>query len=117
MIAKPAGWTEQNGILISPESVSPDSAYPEYIREWLAGIEPKHFWFRARAALIARVVRSSVPAGGWLELGCGTGFVLAETARSYDGACYGQEVSREALDIARTRVSTPLYLCRENEVP
>src|SRR5882672_6174565 len=43
----------------------------------LAAFEPRHFWFRARNRLIAWALRTSFPdARRFLEIGCGTGYVL-----------------------------------------
>lgn len=113
----PVGWKESKGIFVSPHPVTADPEYPEYLRDWLASIETKHFWFRSRARLIACAVRSWVSAGGWLELGCGTGYVVAEVGRRYSGPCFGQEVSWRALEIARGRTRAALYLCAADEVP
>lgn len=113
----PQGWRDAGGVLISPAAVPGDPRYPDDLREWLAEAEPTHFWFRARARLIGRTVRARVDVGGWLELGCGTGFVLAEVARRHGGPCHGQEVSRRALEIARRRTSAALYLCPMDGVP
>jgi len=116
-VVRPADWEERNGIFIRPGPVGESSGYPEALRAWLAGIEPEHFWFRSRAKLIAGVVRTRIPEGGWLELGCGTGFVLAAAARAYAGPAFGQDVSAHALEIARSRTSAPLFLCPLEEVP
>lgn len=114
---RPAGWSECDGVFVSPEPVGVDPEYPEHLRDWLATIEPKHFWFRSRAQLIAATVRAQVGGEGWLELGCGNGYVLAEVGRRYRGPCFGQELSRHALTIARTRTTAALYLCPPHDVP
>ena len=49
---------------------------PEYFAR-LASIEPGHFWFRARNALILWALGKYFPsAESFLEIGCGTGYVL-----------------------------------------
>jgi len=45
------------------------------------------------------------------------GYVLSRVARRYSGPCFGQDVSRHALEIARGRTSAQLYLCALDEVP
>lgn len=113
----PAGWRVEGGILISPSPVISNPSYPEHVRDLLAHAEGKHFWFRSRARLIADVVAARIEAGGWLEVGCGTGYVLAEVARRYSGRCAGQDVSRPALEIARTRTDADLYFARTDDLP
>jgi SAM-dependent methyltransferase len=113
----PPAWKQSKGIFISPVPRGAGPDYPDDLRDWVASIEPEHFWFRSRARLIAATVRSRVSPGGWLELGCGTGYVLAEVARRYPGPCLGQDVSWRALEITRTRTAAPLYWCALDEVP
>jgi SAM-dependent methyltransferase len=115
-IVVPPGWEERDGIFRHPGPLGA-SEYPEALRPWLVKIEPEHFWFCSRANLIARAVRTWIPEGGWLELGCGTGFVLRAVARSYRGPTFGQDVASHALEIARGRTSAPLFLCPLEEVP
>jgi SAM-dependent methyltransferase len=110
-------WNESGGVFVSQMPVSADPEYPEHLRDWIASIELKHFWFRSRAKLVAAVVKSWVSTDGWLELGCGTGSVLAEVGRKYQGPCFGQEVSRRAIEIARSRTKADLYLCPADQVP
>ncbi len=85
---------------------------PEYFAPLFA-IEDRHFWFRARARLIATLVRQTVaplPDGyRVLEVGCGTGQVL----RVLDEVCIrgtvaGMDLFIQGLRFARRRVSVPL---------
>jgi SAM-dependent methyltransferase len=115
-IVVPPDWEEKDGIFRHPNPREA-SEYPEALRPWLAKIEPEHFWFNSRANLISRAVCTWVPEGGWLELGCGTGFVLRAVGRSYQGPTFGQDVASYALEIARGRTSAPLFLCPLDEVP
>lgn len=69
-------------------------------------VESKHFWFRARNALLASTIRQHFPgARTMLEVGCGTGFVLAHLEATFpDVAFVGGEAFTEALVFAATRV-------------
>ncbi|MBD0320867.1 MAG: class I SAM-dependent methyltransferase [Gemmatimonadetes bacterium] len=71
----------------------------------LAEAEPGHFWFEARNRLIARVVAAHFPgARSFLEVGCGTGFVLAGLARAFPAmSLAGSELFPEGLPYARRR--------------
>lgn len=113
----PEGWTESAGVYVSPRLAPADTGYPEEIREWLNGVERTHFWFRSRADLIAGAVGNRVPAGGWLELGCGHGHLLTRVSRVYDGPCYGQDVSPAALHLASRNTDATLFLCGMGDVP
>src|SRR5262245_48142262 len=115
--APPVGWTTQDGLFVSPTLVEDDPSYPEHVRQLLARAEDTHFWFRSRSRLIADIVTARIGAEGWLEIGCGTGHVLAEIGRRHGGRCAGQDASRRALDIARRRSDAELYLSRPDELP
>ena len=79
----------------------------------LRAVEDRHFWFRARNAMIADLIRQIEPAlaPGYrvLEIGCGTG----NTLRVLDTVCnrglvVGMDFLREGLLLARDRVNCPV---------
>jgi len=72
----------------------------------LAPIEAQHFWFRARNHLILWALRKYAPDfRTLLEIGCGTGFVLAGIAQSFPAArVVGTEVFVEGLEFAAGRI-------------
>ncbi|MDI1254207.1 class I SAM-dependent methyltransferase [Thermomonas sp.] len=72
----------------------------------LSTLEAGNFWFKARNALILDAIDDYVPArGDFLEIGCGTGFVLGAIAREYPGMrCQGSEIFVEGLEIAARRL-------------
>lgn len=71
----------------------------------LANLEAGHFWFEARNRLITGLSRKYFPgASSYMEIGCGTGFVLAAMARSRPWArVVGSEIHLKGLSHARTR--------------
>jgi SAM-dependent methyltransferase len=71
----------------------------------LASIEEGYFWFRARNRLILWAL-GKYAAGfrSFLEIGCGTGYVLSGIARAYPGAeLHGAEVFSAGLAFAAAR--------------
>lgn len=78
---------------------------PEYFSE-LSRLEEKNFWFRARNELINWALRKYKPdARLFLEVGCGTGFVLSGIARACPKlALSGSEIFLSGLSYAAERV-------------
>lgn len=79
----------------------------------LFAVEDRHFWFRARARLIATLVQqivTSLPSGyRVLEVGCGTGQVLRVLEQTCTrGIVMGMDLFIEGLRFARRRVNVPL---------
>ncbi len=75
--------------------------------------EDRHFWFRARNRVIARVVQSVMaefsPGYRVLEVGCGTGNVLRVLERTCaKGSVMGMDPFEEALVYARQRTGCKL---------
>jgi SAM-dependent methyltransferase len=90
----------------APELARESSGFRPEGFAWLAERESGHFWFRARAELIAFVVRRYFPgARNFLEIGCGTGFVLSSLAQRYPNlAMSGSEIFIEGLGFAARRM-------------
>lgn len=78
---------------------------PEYF-DALAKLEANHFWFRNRNRIILWALREYVPRlDRYLEIGCGTGFVLSAVAMAYPHASLtGSEVFSAGLPYAYARV-------------
>ncbi len=72
----------------------------------LAEIEDRNFWFRARNRLIAWALGAYFPAASrLLEIGCGTGYVLAGLARRFPGSeLFGSDLHLAGLRFAAARV-------------
>jgi SAM-dependent methyltransferase len=91
--------------LFAPELAECGEGFDPHIFATLAALEPESFWFRARNRLIVWAVAEYFPAARTLlEVGCGTGFVLAGLAHSRPQlALAGSELFVEALPFARSR--------------
>ena len=82
------------------------SGYDAALYEAIAGAEPGSFWFRARNRLIVSTLRRHFPrAQSLLEVGCGTGFVLAAIREAFpEMRLVGAELFAEGLEVARRRL-------------
>ncbi|AWB33072.1 SAM-dependent methyltransferase [Orrella marina] len=84
---------------------------PEYFSE-LSRLEAENFWFRARNAFILWALRTYKPdANTFLEVGCGTGFVLSGIARACPKlALSGSEIFLAGLSHAAERVPSAHFM-------
>ena len=89
----------------APELAVRGTGYDPRHFEVLAALEAQHFWFRARNALIVRALRQHFPnAASYLEIGCGTGFVLEAVSAAFPAiAVSGSEIFTEGLRFAAAR--------------
>src|SRR5689334_15316943 len=88
---------------------------PTYSVEQFASLfaaEDRHFWFRSRNRCIAAALRSLpdfATIRDVLEVGCGTGMVLAQLQKLFpSGRVIGMDLFEEALKLARHRFPGPL---------
>lgn len=76
-----------------------------YFQE-LAELEEKNFWFRARNKIILWALKKYKPNfNSYLEIGCGTGFVLSGVSQAFPKAVLnGSEIFTDGLKFAATRL-------------
>ena len=74
----------------------------------LAALEAQNFWFRARNKLIVWTLKRHFPnMQRYLEIGCGTGYVLAGVEQAYPAATLvGSEIFSVGLPYAASRVKS-----------
>lgn len=92
--------------MFAPDGAGDDDGIrPESFAE-LARVEARHFWFRARNRLLVWAIRKYFGgARSFLEVGCGTGFVLTGLHAAFPRlALAGCELKAAGLAFARTRV-------------
>lgn len=80
--------------------------YPPEAYALLSESEKRHFWFQGRNMVIRSIIKSSFPGHKgkrFLEVGCGTGYVLAALARM-GFVVTGLDMHPEGLAYARRRV-------------
>src|SRR5260221_3076522 len=72
--------------MLAPALAAANAEDATYLHDDLAAAEARHFWFDARNRLvIAALARHFPAAGAFLDLGCGTGGVLAAIDRRRTG--------------------------------
>lgn len=113
--------TARNGVLcfIEDSPVTGNGFKPEYFAK-LARFEEGNFWFRARNRLIQWALASYFPdAGSFLEVGCGTGFVLKGVSETRPRMrLAGSEIFSDGLVSARARLpGVDLYQMDARHIP
>ncbi len=88
----------------------PEALRPSYRADSFAPLfsaEDRHFWFRSRNRCISNALRSLPDFSSIhevLEVGCGTGVVLAQLQRLFpNGTVTGMDLFEEGLNFARQR--------------
>lgn len=85
--------------------------FPEETFAVLAAAEASHWWFRARNRVLLWALATHVDHfDNFLEIGCGTGFVLEGVSKAYPNAeIYGSEYFEEGLSHARERIPSAKF--------
>lgn len=97
-----------------------DDGFEGEFFEVLAGLEPGFWWFEARNELIVWALRRWFSAmASFLEVGCGTGFVVSRLAREFPHVRFGaSELFAEAMEFVKRRVpSADVYQFDAREIP
>jgi SAM-dependent methyltransferase len=99
----------------------PSGGYDPSAFAALFDVEDRHFWFRARNALIEEIAANTlakVPVPSILEIGCGTGSVLRSLGRvGAKGRVVGLDFHADGLAYARRRCAVPLVQADINQSP
>jgi SAM-dependent methyltransferase len=116
------GWeaTSRDGIeWFAPELVASEEGFDPSHFETLAGLEEKNFWFRARNRLISWGLKRDFPGKrNLLEIGCGTGYVLAGLRATNPGlALTGSDLHPQGLALARHRVDATFQQMDGRRIP
>lgn len=112
---------ERGGFVsFAPELAAQNDGFDPELFQRYAQLEAGNFWFVARNALLKRLMLRHFPrASNVLEIGCGTGFVLANTRAVYPSArLSGSDIYTEGLGFAKQRVpSAELFQMDATEIP
>ncbi len=92
--------------MFAPDIAEENAGFSPTYFEKLASQEPGHFWFESRNQLLTWMLERYFSAmGSFLEIGCGTGFVLAGIGRCFSQVrLSGSEALRDGLLYAAQRL-------------
>jgi SAM-dependent methyltransferase len=117
-----SGWTcphcaytpviDAGYLSFAPHLKDVPSGFDSKFHHFLDQAQERNFWFRCRNHLFADLVRQWFPqARNVLEIGCGTGYVLATLREALPQACFsGSEVSAVGLQYAARRLGPAVGL-------
>lgn len=112
---------ERGGFVsFAPELAAQNDGFDPELFKRYAQVEAGNFWFTARNALLKKRMRRHFPqAANILEIGCGTGFVLANIRATYPAArLSGSDIFIEGLGFAKQRVpSATLFQMDATAIP
>ncbi len=96
----------QGYLAFAPEAAERNEGFRADYFEQLAQLEEHSFWFQSRNRLLTWALRRYFPrAESFLEIGCGTGFVLAGIGREFPGLnLSGSEIFTRGLTFATARL-------------
>lgn len=91
---------------LAPSLAEEGGGFQPELFEQLAALEADNFWFRARNQLIIQMLARHFPKmTRYLEIGCGTGYVLSGVATAFrDLDMTGSEIFSAGLEFASRRV-------------
>lgn len=94
-------------LVFAPELEKVSEGYEASFFPQIAPLEAKNFWFRSRNSLIIWALQRYFPRiRTFLEIGCGTGFVLSGIEQAFPKlTLYGSEIFTAGLDFAAQRLS------------
>lgn len=102
-----------NGVVAHAPSLANDGGgfKPQYFSE-LARLEATNFWFQARNKIILWTLRTYIPNfQNFLEVGCGTGFVLSAVSKAHpEVALSGSEIFVAGLSHATERIHSANFM-------
>jgi len=90
----------------APDLLDPDEYFNPEAFERLFGIENNHFWFRSRNQLLVWALEKYFPhAESFLEIGCGTGYVLTSIQGKFPRLhIWGSDIFSRGLSFAQRRL-------------
>ena len=107
-------------LTFAPELAIANEGFETELFPQLAKLEAKNFWFRSRNRLIIYAIKQYFPqAKTFLEIGCGTGFVLQGIEKNFPQlTCSGSEIFTTGLQFSTERLcKTTLFQMDARKIP
>lgn len=107
-------------IAFAPELAEASEGFEAKFFAQLVEVETNNFWFRSRNRLIIWALQRYFPdARHFLEIGCGTGFVLSGIQQAFPNlTLYGSEIFTKGLEFAAQRLpNTQLFQMDARHIP
>lgn len=104
--------TELEGfVAFSPDPASANAGYDQKLYDTLAAIENESFWFKARNRILAWAIAVYCPSLiFFLEIGCGTGFVLSHLQKVFPKVHFhGSDMHVSGLKFAAKRALRAVF--------
>ena len=97
---------------LAPALAAENADYPSGYFDILAEVDRTHFWFRARGAMVTWAMRRHFAAPrAVMEIGCGTGGMLARIREAFpEAALTGSDIHSAALPYAAARAPGAEFL-------
>jgi SAM-dependent methyltransferase len=112
--------SEDSFLVFAPESNFTDAGFKPEFFEKLFNLEANNFWFKVRNQLIVWALNKYFPGKEtFLEIGCGTGFVLSEIESQIPQlSLSGSEIHVDGLNFAKKRLQkTRLWQMDARSIP
>lgn len=110
----------QGYLTFAPALAESNDGFRAHYFDELARLEASNFWFRSRNSLIIWALRRYFPqATSFLEIGCGTGFVLSGLKHAFpELQVYGSDIFTEGLGFAQQRApNLSLFQMDARQIP
>jgi ubiquinone/menaquinone biosynthesis C-methylase UbiE len=107
-------------LTFAPELAEASAGFEAKFFAQLVEVEANNFWFRSRNRLIIWALQRYFPhARNFLEIGCGTGFVLSGIEQAFpDLTVYGSEIFTKGLEFAAQRLTNAqLFQMDARQIP
>lgn len=106
--------------ILAPKLASSNEGYDPKLYKELLQLEENNYWFSSRNSLIIWVIRKYIqPFTSFLEIGCGTGYVINYLTTNFNANFFGSEIYLQGLEQSKNRLGdrATLFQMDATEMP